>query len=198
MMQERLTTEERLMPEVLVTFSDTVATSDGTIYRARACGREMPDQRWEGWLEFEPEDGSATVRSARETTQPNRTDTAYWATGLTPVYLEGALARALDPVVAVPPLTGEVPAFDGPAPTGNPAATRSRAESVLNPFSVYRKGEPLLRRQLGALAPWHLLNVIEAYELSEQSPAALNRMTAAELTELIVAAVRAEETTLDR
>jgi len=101
-------------------------------------------------------------------------------------------------VVAVPPLTGEVPAFDGPAPTGNPAATRSRAESVLNPFSVYRKGEPLLRRQLGALAPWHLLNVIEAYELSEQSPAALNRMTAAELTELIVAAVRAEETTPDR
>ena len=35
------------------------------------------------------------VQSPRETTQPNLTDLNYWATGLTPVYLEGALARAL-------------------------------------------------------------------------------------------------------
>jgi hypothetical protein len=186
------------MAEVFVTFNDTVTAADGTIYQARACGREMPDGRWEGWIEFEPLDGSPPLRSTRETTQPNRTDLAYWATGLTPVYLEGALARILDPHPVVPELPADVPAFDGPAPSGATAATAAHSEAVLNPFSIYRKGEALLRRQLGALAPWHLVNIIEAYGLSDQSPAALNRMTASELAELIVAAVRAEETTLNR
>ena len=82
------------MAEVLVTFSDTI-TGDSVPYRARACGREMDDGRWEGWIEFEALDGSTVLRSGRETTQPNRIDTEYWATGLTPVYLEGALDRAL-------------------------------------------------------------------------------------------------------
>jgi hypothetical protein len=34
-------------------------------------------------------------RSAVETTQPNREALAYWASGLEPVYLEGALERAI-------------------------------------------------------------------------------------------------------
>jgi hypothetical protein len=177
------------MADVLVTFNDPVIALDGVIYTARACGREMPDGRWEGWIEFEPSDGSATIRSPRETTQPNRVDTAYWATGLTPVYLEGALHRALNPVVAPPLPTVEAPAFDGPLPPGSPQ-TGPRTESVLNPFSVYRKGETLLRRQLGALAPWHLVNIIRSHELSDQSPAALDLLTSEELIELIVAVVR--------
>ena len=36
------------------------------------------------------------IATGRETTQPNRTDTEYWATGLSEVYLEGALQRAFD------------------------------------------------------------------------------------------------------
>ena len=44
---------------------------------------------------------------------------------------------------------------------------------MLNPFSVYRKGEALLRSQLSALSGWHLVNIIVAYELSEQRPADL-------------------------
>jgi hypothetical protein len=67
-----------------------------------------------------------------------------------------------------------------------------RTESVLNPFSVYRKGEALLRRQLGALAAWHLVNIIQAYELSDLPEAGLNRLSAEALIELIVAAVRAD------
>lgn len=44
---------------------------------------------------FEPEEGGgATLRTGRETTQPDREDLLCWATGLEPVYLEGALARA--------------------------------------------------------------------------------------------------------
>ncbi|MEX1128101.1 MAG: hypothetical protein WD227_07235 [Vicinamibacterales bacterium] len=61
---------------------------------------------------------------------------------------------------------------------------------------MYRRGEGLLRRQLRALAGWHLVNIVEAYELSDLSPAALNRLTPAELAELIVAEVRAADTAL--
>jgi hypothetical protein len=34
-------------------------------------------------------------RSQIETTQPNREALAYWASGVEPVYLEGALGRAI-------------------------------------------------------------------------------------------------------
>jgi hypothetical protein len=38
------------------------------------------------------------------------------------------------------------------------------------------------------------VNIVRAYDLSDLSSAALNRMTAGELTELIVAEVQAHET----
>ena len=64
-------------------------------------------------------------------------------------------------------------------------------ESVLNPFSVYRKGEALLRRQLAALSGWHLVNIILAHELSQQDAAALAATPDNVLVELIVSEVRA-------
>jgi hypothetical protein len=67
----------------------------GMPYLARACGRRRDDGLWDGWIEFERADG-IVVETERETTQPNRTDLLYWATGLTPVYLEGAFGRASD------------------------------------------------------------------------------------------------------
>ena len=148
---------------------------------------------WQGWIEFDPLNGPAgrdTLRSPRETTQPNRTDTEYWATGLTPVYLEGALRRALSPLRAqVPP--PEKPVFDGPAPhrsTGRVPAPRTPA--ILDPFSVYEKGEPLLRKQLAALSSWHLLNIIDDYELSSADRTSLTRQPQGALIELIVGGVR--------
>jgi hypothetical protein len=72
-----------------------VAAPDGTVYRARTCASQRDDGTWVGWLEFEPADGSRSVlRTGRETTQSNREAVAYWASGLEPVYLEGALRRA--------------------------------------------------------------------------------------------------------
>ena len=177
--------------EVLLEFPDTIISEDGARYTARACGRSEDDGLWHGWIEFLPLGAGEPVRSPRETTQPNRADAVYWATGLTPVYLEGALRRALKPLVrtAVPPPAP--PAFDEPAPdvTDFPAA---RVESVLNPFSVYRKGEALLRSELGALSEWHLVNIIRANGLSEQSEAELRRLPAAGLIELIVTGVKAQ------
>jgi hypothetical protein len=179
--------QEVAMAEVLVEFTEPVTNSEGSIYTARACGSEMDDGRWQGWIEFQPLDGSDPIRTGRETTQPNRADAVYWATGLTPIYLEGALARALKPLVR--PLARPVapPAFDEPArETIRPPAP----ESIINPFSVYRKGEALLRRQLSAFSVWHLVNIVRAYDLSDLSPDELNQMSAAELVELVVARVR--------
>jgi hypothetical protein len=69
-------------------------------------------------------------------------------------------------------------------------ATAPVTQSVLNPYSVYRKGEALLRRQLSALAGWHLVNIIRAYQLSDQTADELTLQTPAELIEIIVAAVK--------
>ena len=176
------------MPEVLVEFPEHVMSEEGVRYLAKACGVPGADGLWEGWIEFTPVAGGSVIRTARETTQPNRDDAIYWATGLTTVYLEGALRRALNPLVrpeAPPPPT---PAYDGPAP--NVIAGPPPVESVLNPFSVYRKGESLLRRQLGALSGWHLVNIIRAHGLSERSDTELRAMTPAQLTEVIVAGVK--------
>jgi hypothetical protein len=82
--------------ETLLCFQHVVTDDSGVEYAVCARGRAMDDGLWEGWLEFEPVRGGPSVPTGRETTQPNRTDAVYWATGLQPVYLEGALIRALD------------------------------------------------------------------------------------------------------
>ena len=64
------------MSEVLVKFDEPIMNQRGEMYFAEAVGQQREDDRlWEGWLEFEPVNGStATISSERETTQPNRTD----------------------------------------------------------------------------------------------------------------------------
>jgi hypothetical protein len=181
------------MAEVLVQFSDVVVGANGARFRARACGAPVESGQWHGWLEFIDADTGSAVRSRRETTQPNKTDAVYWATGLTPVYLEGALHRALDPPVRRSTAPVQEPVFGGPAPSAaatHPADPGRAAPAILDPFSVYEKGEALLRKQLGALAPRHLVNIILDYELSTEDAALLNREPAARLVERIVAAVQ--------
>src|SRR5437763_1509684 len=80
--------------DVIHAFSDLVRDPDGD-YLARVIGQPTDSGTWEGYIELVPlERGRAVLRTGRETTQPNRTDLEYWATGLEPVYLEGALDRA--------------------------------------------------------------------------------------------------------
>ena len=180
------------MAEVFEQFADWLVGSDGVRYRAQACGAEMPDGKWQGWLEFMPSDAAVPVGSGRETTQPNRKDLAYWASGLTHVYLEGALERALRPLVTRTAAPAES-VFDGPAPriyTQEPP--EPEREAVLDPFSVYDKGETLLRNQLLAMSSWHFVNIIEKYRLSDDPPVTLNRQPAPVLVETIIAAVARE------
>jgi hypothetical protein len=83
--------------ELIHEFLSQIADADGHAYNARAIGRQRRGRTvWEGWLEFTPVGGRGIVRRSQvETTQPNREALEYWATGLEPVYLEGALERAI-------------------------------------------------------------------------------------------------------
>ncbi len=71
-----------------------LVASGAVSYAVHICGQERVDGTWEGWLEFHPNAQGSILRTDQETSQPNRTALEYWADGLEPVYLEGALARA--------------------------------------------------------------------------------------------------------
>jgi hypothetical protein len=152
---------------------------------AQAWGRERADGTWEGWLEFVSGHGTVVLHSPRETTQPNRAALEYWASGLTPVYLAGALERALTSLPGDGP-TAETETIEFALTKG---ATEPRP--VLNPFSAYARGEPLLRRQLAALSPRHLRAIVTGYDLADPTDIDLEALTIAELIELITSAVRA-------
>ena len=71
---------------------DTAATS----FLPRIFGNERADGTWEAWIEFHPTDGGSPRVTDRESTQPNRAAVEYWASGLEPVYFEGAFQRAVE------------------------------------------------------------------------------------------------------
>jgi hypothetical protein len=62
-------------------------------FRVRAFA-ERRRHVWIGWLEFQPAAGGKALRTGDETSQPSKEAVVYWASGLEPVYLEGALDRA--------------------------------------------------------------------------------------------------------
>lgn len=73
----------------------TKVLSGTATYVVHICGQERADGTWEGWIEFHsPDSNHAILSTEQETSQPNRTALEYWADGLEPIYLDGALARA--------------------------------------------------------------------------------------------------------
>ena len=155
------------MAEVLRSFD--VQVSDGVMaYVARAVGRQAEDGMWEGWLEFLPmTEGAETVVGSVESRQPERNHLVYWASGLTPVFLEGAFQRARRPVT-VRVRTVELPHSTAPE---RRAVAVSRVmppvpEPVLDPFEIGGRNLDLLRQELHALNRPRLLNIIAAFELN--------------------------------
>jgi hypothetical protein len=69
---------------------------------------------WQGWIEFLPRDGGPAYQTGRETTQSQREHLRYWASGLSPDYLESALTRArrTHSTSPPPPPPLEDPAYD--------------------------------------------------------------------------------------
>jgi hypothetical protein len=161
------------MAEVLVQFDDAVVGPDGRSYTPRACGTEV-EGMWQGWVEFTLVGNGETHRTTRETTQPNRTDLLYWAEGLTHVYLEGALRRALDPQPMSAAREREVdarPAYERPAAelsSRRSPEPPSRGRAILDPFAVYAQGERVLRQELGALDLGHLRDIARFHALLER------------------------------
>lgn len=177
------------MSEVLVRFTDLVRGKDGREYQPQACGMLGPDGLWEGWIEFLSQSGA--LRTERETSQPNRADTMYWAQGLTHTYLEGALTRALGGRVAALPAEVRVaPVFEGPAPPPSRQTTPPHPHAILDPFAVYSQGEHVLRRQLLALSSDQLSSVIVAYALGEPIAANSSGADTERRVEEAIAAVR--------
>jgi hypothetical protein len=83
------------MSELIQRYEPKLHDDNGVIYTVTAWGEETLQGTWEGWLEFYPSDNrNAILRTDRETTQSNRSAVEYWASGLEPLYFEGAFARA--------------------------------------------------------------------------------------------------------
>jgi hypothetical protein len=180
------------MAEVFVSFDQPVRDEVGE-YHARAVGRRADDGMWEGWIEFTPFVPSEPVMvTSVESRQPERSHLAYWATGLTPVFLEGALERAKRPVtVRVVPV--EVPLTNGPKPR-DPVVSRvmpQGPEAVLDPFEIGGRSLDVLHQELGALNRPRLLNIITAFALNPGKED-IAWMSDRQLTQFIVTAVEAQ------
>lgn len=180
------------MAEVLLSFDFPVRDDYGE-FHARAIGRQAEDGMWQGWIEFTPIDGSDEVLvTGVETTQPARDYVHYWATGLTPVFLEGALHRARRPVtVRVRPV--EVANSTAPKPRDQVVSRvmPPGPEPVLDPFEIGGRNPDVLRQELGALNRPRLLNIIAAYDLNPAGED-LSWMSDRQLVQFIVTAVEAQ------
>ena len=179
------------MAELLISYDTAVVHKTGR-YHARSVGRQAEDRMWDGWFEFEPQDNNAPVIIGPvETRQPEHHDLVYWATGITPVFLEGALDRALHP------LTIHVRVDDDPvssAPARRIHRTRvgpAKPEAILNPFEIGERNLDILRQELGALNRARRLNIIAAYDLNPAGDD-LSWMTDAQLVTFIVTATEVQ------
>jgi hypothetical protein len=181
------------MAEVILALEDPVADGDTATYHARVVGRLASDGMWEGWLEFTPlekEDAEVLVGPV-ESRQPAHEHLVYWATGLTPVFLEGALQRAKRPLVVRTRIL-EFPASNAPAPrVVTTAARESRPAALLDPFDVGARSLDVLAQELRALNRPRLMNIIAAFDLNPAGEE-LSWMTDAQLARFIVVATEAQ------
>ena len=76
-------------------------------YQPRAYGAVRSDDMWDGWLVFFPSGGAAIAPAGPETTQDTFEALTVWAADLRAVYLEGALAWALE-LAQQPPLVTQL------------------------------------------------------------------------------------------
>jgi hypothetical protein len=182
------------MAEVLLSFDAPVTDESGT-YHPRVVGRRAEDGMWEAWLEFDPiGQAGETLVGPVESRQPEHAHLTYWATGLTPVYLEGALRRARRPIIVRTRMV-EQPVSDAPASRAVvvPAHPQvPRRDAVLDPFEVARQsGLEVLEQELHALNRPRLGDIIAHYELNPGGEG-IDWMTEAQLVRFVVVAVEAQ------
>lgn len=76
----------------IVTTLPTPIAMNGGEWKVVIEGLPRADGTWAGRIAFS--DGALWRRTGQETSQPNREALEYWASGLEPVYLEGAFGRS--------------------------------------------------------------------------------------------------------
>lgn len=83
------------MTDLIMRFPEPVSSPRG-VFSSCVRGRDRGDGSWEAWLEFTPAAPEAATAfvTGIETHQHDRVALERWASGLTRVYAEGALARA--------------------------------------------------------------------------------------------------------
>ena len=82
------------MTEMVREYPTLVGSTDDTAFVAQVWGRQTSDGRWEAWIVFTPVADGHTRRTDRETVQATRAAVEYWASGVTSIYLQGALTRS--------------------------------------------------------------------------------------------------------
>ena len=82
-------------PQLIHQHSERVQDTLGNLYEVFIYGAPRLDGTWEGWIEFVPLSAALpSLRTDRETTQPDLGALEYWSAGLEPTYLSGAFERA--------------------------------------------------------------------------------------------------------
>jgi hypothetical protein len=82
--------------QLVQAYAPIVRTGTRERYVAHAYMARQSGGLWEAWLVFFSLKTRSVLATDRETTQSTREHVLYWATGLGPTYLQGALQRALD------------------------------------------------------------------------------------------------------
>lgn len=81
------------MSEIIQEYSDVFA-AEGRDYIVRAIGLQRDANSWIGFFRFVDKVSGQSYDTPPETTQPNREALLYWASGIEPVYFDGAWERA--------------------------------------------------------------------------------------------------------
>jgi hypothetical protein len=85
---------QNTMADHIHTISKCVRGELGKEYEAQVFGVRRDDGTWAGFIQFHQVDAAVLLHTGQETSQPNRRALDYWAGGLEPIYLQGALKRA--------------------------------------------------------------------------------------------------------
>jgi hypothetical protein len=129
----------------------------GRLHTARVLGQLAEDGLWEGAIEFRDKAGNA-ITTRVETRQPNLADLIYWSTGLTKVYLQGAIRRAQSVAAEEALASQDADTVQTARSAAMPAMTRGpreRDRSVRRPArrsSVAKRSGARTRRAPGAHA----------------------------------------------
>lgn len=83
------------MAEIIADLETSVVSAQTGEYYVQVVAEQLPGGLWDAWLEFVPlANDQDVLLTDTETTQSSREDLERWSATLTPVYVQGAFARA--------------------------------------------------------------------------------------------------------